>query len=357
MTIRGKNTNMAEIELRPRREYAIDVLKAVAIVCVLTIHASTGGYGSPIRSFDWWASLFWGCLTRAAVPLFLMCSGALLLDPHRRLSVKRLYTHNIWRLVVALFCWAVFYKLYHLIEQDSLTWSRVLQALREVVLFNHEFHLYYIPMMILVYIFIPVVRLVIEHASKRQFQYLLLVWFLLGIVYPLLRHYWPLRLLPTSMSQFGLTMQYAAIGYAAAGYYLKKYPLPQRLCVLCAGLGFAITYGMTTLLTITHGELYTQFLEGMTPGVCLLAIGIFGLLIQKKYGAKSCAIAAHVSKVSFCIYLVHVCFNCIFHNHGLTVSILPCIVSIPLLVCLNFALSYVVYLILSHIPVVNRYLV
>lgn len=343
--------------VRPQRAYDIDVLKTAAIVCVLTIHASTGGYGSPIGSVDWWSSLFWGCLTRAAVPLFLLCSGALMLDPHRRLSVRRLYTHHIWRLVAALFAWAMVYKIYDLIEQGVFTWSHIVQALKEVFLFDHEFHLYYIPIMILVYVFLPVLRLIAKNATRQQFAYLLLLWFALGIVYPVLRHYWPLRLLPVSMDRFGLYQPYAAIGYAAAGYYLKTYPLPRRYCAVCAGAGFAMTFGLTTLLTMTHGELYALFLEGMTPGVCLLAIGIFGLLIGRQYGAKTCAAAYRLSKASFCIYLVHVLFNHLFRKCGLTVAVLPCAASIPLLVLLNLALSYAVYLVLSRIPVVNRYLI
>lgn len=337
--------------VRPQRAYDIDVLKAAAIVCVLTIHASTGGYGSPIGSFDWWSSLFWGCLTRAAVPLFLLCSGALMLDPHRRLSVRQLYTHHIWRLVAALFAWALVYHVCQLVVSGTLSWGNLLAEIRAVILFDHEFHLYYIPIMILVYVFLPVLRLIAKHATRQQFAYLLLLWFALGIVYPVL------RLLPDALDRFGLSQPYAAIGYAAAGYYLKTYPLPRRYCAVCAGAGFAMTFGLTTLLTMTHGELYALFLEGMTPGVCLLAIGIFGLLIGRQYGAKTCAAAYRLSKASFCIYLVHVLFNHLFRKCGLTVAVLPCVASIPLLVLLNLALSYVVYLVLSRIPVVNRYLI
>lgn len=349
--------NTVVIKPSVERDVAVDVLKTVAIVSVLTIHASTGGYGSPIMSFDWWASLFWGCLTRAAVPLFLMCSGALMLHPAHKVTVKRLYTHNVWRLFVAMVAWALFYKCYHLIETDALSTANLGQAVREVLFFNQEFHLYYIHIMFLVYAFVPVMRLLTEKASKRQMQYFLLLWFALGIVYPTACHYWPLRLMQGVAQQYGMNMTYAAIGYGVAGYYLRKYPLSRRCCVALMGVGFAMTYGLTTLLTITHDKMYTVFLGGMSPGVCLLGMGIFGLLGQLHYAKPVSSIALRISKASFCIYLVHVWFNCMFSNHGLTVAVLPCAVSIPLLVCLNMLLSYAVYLVLSRIPVVNRYLI
>lgn len=35
------------------RDTSIDVIKAVAIVGVITIHIATGGYGYEIASFNW----------------------------------------------------------------------------------------------------------------------------------------------------------------------------------------------------------------------------------------------------------------------------------------------------------------
>lgn len=339
------------------REHTIDVIKTVAIFSVLTIHASTGGYGEPIMSFNWWTSLFWGCLTRSAVPLFLMCSGALMLNPNKKISVKRLYTHNLWHLVTAMFAWAVFYKIYHMIATKSFYWENIVKSVREIFLLDQEFHLYYIPIAALAYLFLPITRVVTANASKRQLQYCVLLWFVLAIVYPLLRLYWPLYLVQGAALQYGINMTYAGIGYGVLGYYLKKYPLSHKCCLVLIGLGFSIVYGMTTILTITQGELYDEFLGGMTPGVCLLGTGIFGLLCQLQYSAAVYTVAMYISKASFCIYLVHVWFNNIFSQHGLTVTILPCLISVPLLVCLNFALSYVVYLLLSHIPVVRRYII
>lgn len=54
---------------------------------------------------SWLAGLLWSALSHAAVPLFLMASGALLLDPTRELSLKKLYTKNFPRLLAAMLVW------------------------------------------------------------------------------------------------------------------------------------------------------------------------------------------------------------------------------------------------------------
>ena len=71
------------------RDGSIDFLKALAIFGVLTIHTCTLGYQTPVGSSSWGAAVFWGAVTRASVPIFLMCSGALLLDPARALPLKK----------------------------------------------------------------------------------------------------------------------------------------------------------------------------------------------------------------------------------------------------------------------------
>jgi len=154
-----------------------------------------------------------------------MCSGALLLDPDKPLSFKKLYTRNLPRIVLALFFWALCYKAYHLIATDNLNTASIMQAAKELLLFRHECHLYFLHIMMLVYVLLPIMRVFTRHASQAELRYALILWFLLGIVYPTLRPYWPLSLLGGIPSQWMLNMTYAAIGYGLLGYYINRYTI------------------------------------------------------------------------------------------------------------------------------------
>lgn len=59
----------------------MDLLKSLAITGVILIHVSAGGYSHPVGSFHWLSALFWGSVSRASVPIFLMVTGALMLTP------------------------------------------------------------------------------------------------------------------------------------------------------------------------------------------------------------------------------------------------------------------------------------
>ncbi len=175
--------------LRKDRDVAVDFIKAFAILGVVLIHVSTGAYVNPVGSFPWYSAVLWGSVSRASVPLFLMCTGVLFLGPERELSGKKLWLRYILRLLAALFVWAAVYKVYHLVDTNTVSPSTLLAAGKELVLFQHESHLYYLHIVLLVYAFLPLTRLLTCRGSKRLVEYFLLLWFALGIFYPTVIHF------------------------------------------------------------------------------------------------------------------------------------------------------------------------
>jgi len=339
------------------RNTGIDLLKSVAIVGVIVIHTCYDGYSNPILSFDWLSTVFWGSMVRASVPIFFMCSGALMMNPSKELPVKKLYARKLLRIVVSMFAWAFAYKAYHLLVSGAFSADSVVYAIKEVLLFRQEFHLYFLQIMVIVYAFLPVIRINTRHASKRELEYALALWFLLGIVYPTVRPFWPFTLLSGFPLQWAINMTYAAIGYGLLGYYLTQHLIPAKYSVLLLAAGFLIVSGGTAIMSQRTGALYENFFEGMTVGVALLAVGIFGLCYNYRDGVrgKAAIIVAGLSKASFCIYLVHVFWLYII-GALISVNDFPCIISIPAISCLNLAASYCTYLVLSKIPVINKWL-
>ena len=283
----------------------IDLLKCIAIARVVTVHTASYGLVFPIASADWTAGLFWGSLARGSVPIFLMCSGVLLLDPDYNYDIRRFYTKNMLRILVALLFWATAYKFFRLALDGGLTSANIIEALKDVVLFRHEGHLYYLHIILLVYALLPILRLFARHADKRLMEYALGLWYLLGILYPTLRPFWPFSLLSGIPAQWMLNMTYSAVGYFLLGYYLKKYrPEKRGVYRALAAIGFLAVFIATYAMSVKTAGLYTNFLSGMSVPVSLLSVGIYGICISAapirsekwqrrfRFGAKA----------SFCIY-------------------------------------------------------
>ena len=166
---------------------------------------------------------------------FFMCSGALLLDPNRELTLKKLYARNLLRIVLAMLVWAKAYKAYHLFVSGTLGMTSLLQACKQVLLFDQETHFYFIHIMIIVYAFLPVTRVFVRYASKNDMIYALVLWFLLGIAYLTVRSFWPFSSLSGIPAQWLINMTYAAIGYGILGYFLRCHPIPGNGAASCSG--------------------------------------------------------------------------------------------------------------------------
>jgi len=342
------------------RDQTVDLIKAAAIWDVVLSHVAAAPFsGGTVGSVQWISALFWAGLTHASVPLFLMASGALLLPPERELSVKKIYLRYFPRSLAALFFWAACYKLVYLTLTDSLTSWDLTAALKNLLLFRHEEHLYYLHIMLLVYAFLPVTRLIARCAERRLLEYALVLWFLLGILYPTVRTLRPFTLLGGIPVQWRMNMAYASIGYTLLGYYLTVcHPRPRRsVCVLVLLSGFLLTCGGTWAASRSAGAPDTHFLEGMGVGIFLVAQGAWGLCRTVSLPERLGRLVTELSRASFCIYLTHVFFLQAFARHGLRAAEGPVLLTVPGISALIVVCSCGLYMLLSRIPGVRKWLI
>ena len=341
------------------RDVSVDLVKAFAIIGVMVIHAAAGPASSTaVGSAGWYATLFWGSVSRASVPLFLMCTGALFLRPEKKISGKKLWLHYILHIAVALFFWASLYKLYHLVMARILSTATLVSSVKELVAFQHEDHLYYLHLVLLIYALMPLLKLLTQYGSKRQLEYLLAVWFVLAVALPTVKGFWPFTLLSGVPYQWMMNMAYGSMGYVLLGYYLRTYSLPRWAGWVLTIAGFGMVFGLTVGFSLHAGALDSRFWEGMSVGVCLMGTGIFSLFSSvKATGPKLTAVARFLSQGSFCVYLCHILIRNLLQSRGLTGSWPNPFVGVPLLAAATLACSLVAYLVLSKIPVVRRWLI
>ncbi|NLO48235.1 MAG: acyltransferase family protein [Clostridiales bacterium] len=344
------------------RETFIDVLKVVSILGIITIHSNVPGlFNSPIGSFSWLTSAFLGSMVRFSVPVFFMCSGALLLDPQKELTIGKIYGKYLLRAFIALFVWASAYEAFDLFRavypSGRLELVMIKDALLRVLKFKHHYHLYFLHIMLLFYALLPIARVFVKNASETEYRYLLIFWFLLGIVYPSVRGYYPFSELTGIPAQYGINTTYSALGYGLLGYYIKTHK-PEKIWIprLTYLIGFALTFGCFTVFSIVSGKIAVAFWEGMLPFVFLMAVGLFGAAAtrQNKPVPK---IIGTVARSTMCVYLVHEFFLMLLKIIGLSSAVFLPLISVPLVTWIVFGISFCVYLLLRKIPWVNRYLI
>ncbi len=345
---------MNRINNETQRNKSIDLIKTFAIVGVVMIHTCSAGYYSETLSFDWISTLVIRSLVSASVPLFFMASGALLLSPKKNISIKCLYTKYLPRILVSLFLWAFLYKIFNSILAGGISYSGIIHSLKETLLFNHEYHLYFLHIVIIVYLWLPVTRLFIKYASKKELYYAMLIWFVFGILYPTIKILWPFTLINGIPNQWVINMTYASIGYSVVGFYINEYTISRRLSLAFSLLGFLAVFSATLIMSLQTKTFYTHFLSGMSVGVAFFAFGIFGLL-RLKSSIPNYPIFEKLSKASFTIYLTHVFFISLFKWMNLSIFS-PYIISIPLFSFVTIILSFGVYYLLRKITILKEWM-
>lgn len=347
-----------------RRDHVIDIIKTAAIFGTLMIHASAmGGFAWPIGSVNWVVNLVWSSLLRCAVPLFFMCSGALLLPPEKEVSVSSVWRRYILRILIALFFWAAVYVCWDLLlgklRTGVVEMVAIQQAGKDLLRFNHKDHLYYLHITLLLYALLPVLRLFAAKADRRLLRYALAVWFVLSSLWPTLRGFAPFSQAVGIPVQYAVNVTWGSLGYALLGFVLRQEAQPRRprmfLAVYLTGL--AISVLGTWAVCVQRESLYLGLLQGNAPGVCLQAAGLFGLCVSTQSKRPPSRAAAAVSGASFCIYLVHMILMDYLVFRGISSAVYPPIWSVPCLTAASFLFGFAVWLVLRKIPLVNRYLI
>ncbi len=344
----------------PTRSAGLDTVKAVAIFGTVMIHATAvGGFGWELGSPAWTANLFWSSLLRCAVPLFLMCSGALFLAPQRELPLGTLWKKYILRIVVALLFWAAAYLLWGLYLDGNLTWAGLAQAARDFFKFRHRTHLYYLVIMVLVYAALPLTRLFTAQAGRTLLTYGLGLWLACGSLLPTLFAVWPFARMEGVVRQLALPFAWMAIGFGVLGWLIHTRGGAVRpgIYALLYLAGFALTFFGTWVLSLRQGALADLCLQGYTPGVVMQAAGLFGLCAHRTPAGRARRLVETLSRSSFCIYLVHLFFLDRLLLAGYYTGTLFPLWAAPAETLFLVLCGFVTWLLLKRIPWVNRYLI
>ena len=344
-----------------RLAYA-DLLRVLACIAVIVLHISVSWLGQTTEgSMEWTVMYLYDMLVRWAVPMFVMLSGAFLLDPQKSVRLRDVFLRYILRVVVALLVWGIFYALISYGHTGwHFTWAGIRSALGHVLRADTHFHLWFLYMIIGLYLVTPILRAFVKGASKRDFHWFFLLAFLICSLLPILRALRPAQLaIPlTWLDKMDIHLVLGYVGYYVAGYYLKHFTLnrPAEYMIYILGI---LSVAVTVLVNLRTGAFHVVFTVNYTPTVVFISVAIFVLFryvlgVSEERSRRQRL--SGVARVTFGIYLVHPLFlKLLVHLNITTLSFNP-IISIPVLSAAVFLCSFAVSWLISKIPFLGHYL-
>ena len=336
-----------------QRVVYLDLLRVVATFGVILLHVAAGEVVSFSFSRNWYIATIGDSLVRWCVPVFVMISGTLFLNPNKEISYKDILKRRIPRLLLAYVFWALLYVLYGFITTDFVGFS-VPHFIKRAILSPH-FHLWFLPMLMGVYLLIPVLRKIAQ--DNKLLHYALIIWivfvfisfFQFVSVFKSMAHFYPL---------FNMNSVFGISGYFLLGYFLfhRSFSKRQRMLVYLIGLvGALITIFGTYYMSMKKGVFNERYFANLSFQVVAMAIAVFVLVKQltPKCGTYTLKSVDFVRKDLFGVYLTHALWLPIVNTEGFRHCCSE-IVTLPLMTIIVFLLSLFTTKLIRLIPYLRK---
>ena len=329
----------------------------VAVFQVILVHLSyVLFFKEELFSPNWVAANFYDSLSRMGVPLFFMVSGYLLLGKSEPIS--DFFRKRFWKVGIPTLFWSVAYLLWSVEAYRNGTMSPlsvVLSMLKAIYLGNVEIHLWFLYILIGIYLAVPILRVFVSAASRRDLTYFVILWFVATPLFELAQRMLGLQ------TALVIPVVTGYVGYFMLGYLLAELQLDRRGRALCmAGIILAVTSTFlgTNLLSSQAGFLDTYFYSYFSlPTVLATLCGFFLLKDLGQRLGKAGGLVRTLSATSFGIYLIHIFVVELLRKGILGLRLYgwmgPSAYMIPLTALGVFLLSFVFVFVLRKIPILK----
>ncbi len=288
----------------------LDYARMIAIICVVITHASEIAYTLNAETFaslpQRLAAISIHTAGRLGVPIFFFLTGYLLLDrDYSGDRYKAFLKNNFCGLLLTTAIWTIVYNVYNaLLLGISFDITKCLKNLFLVKATEGMTHMWYMPVILGMYLFIPFVASALRNTDVKDLYIPLLIAFVYLFVITDANVWLKATGYELLSSPVDVSFSGGKYGFLILlGYLVKKGTfdkVPSPLLAILGVISFVLTVYMQDYSNL-HGISYGVWYDSASLVVADLAI--FVLLSRMKL--KSGRIANSISVASFGIYLIH----------------------------------------------------
>lgn len=349
----------------PRRRWGLDALRTIAIIGVVSIHTFGVLRTSPQlqESASRWVAVALNAGFIWAVPVFVMISGALLLDERvHRDGTAGFYRRRLARLAPAFIFWQIFYLI--VVRQWISGLDEGPGTIAALLLRGEPYtHLYFLWLIAGLYAISPLLRVILREGGQRRA--LIVAGCALFVA---VATYSSAAMLtwaghPVRITLLALTQWVPYIGYFIAGYALRDVRV--RGAALTMTLGLAVVALCWTVFqagAVPPGSVISAVLPQsyLGPVTVLIALALFVVansVFSRELGPRSARALTVLSDASFGVYLIHfVVLILVRAIPGLEGATTTSVTVGALVWGIVVVLSFAVVILLRRVPLVRRVL-
>lgn len=352
-----------------QRQYQLDYLRVFASIAIILLHVTAQNMcNCELAGTEWHIYNICNSASRWGVPVFVMMSGALFLP--KEISIETLYKKYISRMAIAYVAWSAFYAIVDPIGTLIFTEGFQINFVEIIGSFiSGAVHLWFLPMIIGLYMCIPLIKQLIR--NEKLIKYFLL----LSIIFCFIKTEFELvtnNLLSgniqtifqdvnTVFKNFNMNLIVGFVAYFILGFYLNKTEINKkyRTIIYFSGVaGLVLTIVLNLLASKNAGKSLETFYSASSVNVLLMSVAVF---IWFKYNAKGTEklnkIIIQLSKYSFGAFLVHIFILQCLKAVGIQSTSFHPVLSVPSITIFTAVASYLISFVLNKIPLIKKYIV
>lgn len=318
----------------------LNTLRLLSTFAVVLLHSSATYFDHTLYSVqDFLPFGFYKVVNVFAVPVFVMISGCLFLQPDKIIDYPILFKKYVKRIALAL----LVFGLPMSIAERVFNHEPILEGGVDFLIGHSWSHMWYLYMLTGLYLLTPILKAFVNNSSKQTMRIAFAVLFFLCSILPTMEHF------GVQLKSWMIIHNNPYILLYVLGYYfvfLENSNIRTWYLILSI-----ITCVLIILFKLSMGIEYNLYYD---PISIVLAVSIF--LLFKRMNI-TWSVADKLNPYCFGIYLVHTIFTNaimkIFHFNP--ADYLNAWISIPLLACLIFLMSLISCYFLRKIPFMRKH--
>ncbi len=357
---------MEKINQLRGRAVNVDLIRTVAMMQVILLHAAgrftiTSQEINQMNPSDlacWGIVDIYQSLGVIAVPLFLMLTGALLLQPEKQESLGVFFKKRWARIGLPSLFWGAAYFVWDFtVQKIPFTSSTIIQG----ILNGPYTQMWYLYVLVGLYLLTPILRAFIAHADQTLIKYFVIVWTVGVAIIPVFSLFTTFQL---NANVFAMT---GYVGFFVLGTYLSTVQMRRSTITILMVLGVALTAIGTYVLAATVGgtEMYF-FQKYFSPTVILASVMMFLLLLtikpptvhKERPPSMFNKLIDLISKNTLAVFFIHVMIiesiQLGYFGFTLNRNTFNPIIEIPLLTVVTLFASLAIILLLKKVPYMNK---
>jgi len=344
----------------------VDLIRTCGIIMVLLLHASNEYYTaiqqtaleSPVY---WWTAAIYKSFALPCVPLFVILSGALLLQPSKINEPIRVFLKKRFnRIGLAFLFWTVVYLVWaFFVSETPVTFSNIIEGSFYSLFSGSYYHFWFLYLIVGLYLITPILRSIVSCNDPKILKYLVLLWFLGASVVPFTQLVIGYSLNDTVFVVGGF------IGYFVLGIYLQRIRIRSSILYVFFFLSFIFTIASTWFMHFHFqaiGRPYF-FFDYLSANVIVASVAMFLLLSKltvdwsKNTHPFVTSVVNVIGKNTLPVYMFHLIIMETLQRgylgFTLSIKVMNPVIGIPLITVVTLLITLGLILLMKKVPVLR----